>query len=444
MNHTSKFNALMKLIFLRNSQAFAAIGFVGASVFSYYVQPYLEVFNRWNHVKTRIGREMEPNSRVVRIANSAFAKLKVPEALSQKVDIFLTKYAESVALGSLDTDSDGYAFIGLPYFSVYEDSSDIPLEDLTFSSPLFPYAAHSSLGKKRLQLMHISDSALEFLVAREVARLLGSAKLADCRKSETSKFSTFFPSPRMSARIASLSLIATLYLSYQTCYALNRLLRLHIACPRSLRVLNYLGVAALMVLCQRQILVSWQHHVCLALDKAVCEACSDFYAGGIEYYKWKREWNSFWTQVLPVCRKAMRLLRQVSAGSLTPELSPALKYQVQMALSDPAILQRDPSEYYFIPPSIVHMNRSSKDPVPLLEDCSLSYLSAYHLPAYDVNSRQGDEKFASDGETLRLNLPGLLSFGVFPAWLAFIFEMLSFPATCGQRKTQLEFDLLAS
>ncbi|KAL5105653.1 AP-3 complex subunit beta-2 [Taenia crassiceps] len=410
-------------LFLRKSQIFAAAGLVGGVITSCLMQPYLEVFVRWHHVETEHGQEVKPTDRINRIANSVFAKLHVPEAIRSKVDFFLTKNGEAVALGILSDEhsknSNDYAFIGLPYFCTYEDPYDIPLEGMNFASPLFPYTAYSSQGMHRLQLMCLSDSALEFLIAREVASLLGSRKLKEYGTSGVKSTSPFLP-PRLASRVACLSLVVSLYLAYQVCYVLNRLC-LYNTCSRPFRLLGYTGITVLMLLCQRQIIVSWRHNASLALDTAVARANHDLLVGGIEYYDWKRSWNAFWMQILPSSRRAMKVLRDVQRG-----------------LKDPTILHRNPTDYYFIPMSIDQLDNGSQRSSLRLDDCSPSYLSAYHLPGYDANSLQGDEKFASDGETLLFNMAGLLAFGALPVWLASVFEMFSFPVTCTKRKAALE------
>ncbi|CDS36328.1 expressed conserved protein [Echinococcus multilocularis] len=455
-------------LFLGKSQIFAAVGLVSGMVTSCFMQPYLEVFIRWHHVKMDRGREIKPTERISRIANSVFTKLQVPETIRNKVDFFFTKNGEAVALGVLSDDHvknfNDYAFIGLPYFCAYEDPFDIPLEDMNFASPLFPYTAYSAQGMRRLQLMCLSDAALEFLIAREVASLLGSRTLVACGTSEVELSSPFLP-PRLASRVACLSLVVSLYLAYQVCYVLNRLLCLSSTCLRPFRLLGYAGITILMLLCQRQLIVSWRRNASLALDAAVAMADHDILIGGIEYYGWKRNWNAFWMRILPSSRRAMEVLRHVVRAALSTDLPPVLRYQIQRGLKDCTILHREPaselinilggdgdysrlsfsscfsfviSDYYFIPASIDRLDNSSQPFELRLDDCSPAYLSNYRLPGYDVNSLQGDEKFASDGETLLFNMAGLLAFGVLPPWLASIFQILSFPATCAKRKAALE------
>ena len=53
----------------------AAVGLVGGAIFSCTMQPYLEVFTRWNHVKMELGDEMKPPERVNRIAKSVSCAL---------------------------------------------------------------------------------------------------------------------------------------------------------------------------------------------------------------------------------------------------------------------------------------------------------------------------------------------------------------------------------
>ena len=103
-----------------------------------------------------------------------------------------------------------------------------------------------------------------------------------------------------------------------------------------------------MLLCQRQLIVSWKHNTALALDAAIAKADHDILAGGIEYYSWKREWNAFWVRMLPLCRRAMETLRKVTKGTLNPtEISPLLRYQVQDVLRDPTLLHRGANGEFF-------------------------------------------------------------------------------------------------
>lgn len=201
--------------------------------------------------------------------------------------------------------------------------------------------------------MCLSDAALEFLIAREVASLLGSRKLIEYGTSGMESTSSFLP-PRLASRVACLSLVASLYLAYQVCYVLNRLLCLSTTCLRPFRLLGYTGITVLMLLCQRQLIISWRHNAALALDSAVAKADHDFLVGGIEYYDWKRSWNAFWMRILPSSRRAMKVLRSVTRAALTTELSPLLRYQVQRGLKDPTILYRDPaSELTNIPALLI-------------------------------------------------------------------------------------------
>ncbi|VDO15404.1 unnamed protein product [Rodentolepis nana] len=433
------------------SQLLGAACLLGGGIFSSLVQSHLEVFNRWIHVEKEYDQDMKPPDRVIRLAKSVFDKMHIPEPISNKIDFFLTKNAESIAIGTLrvsdSADFKGYAFIGLPCFCGYEQTEDIPLEDLQFSSlvfllialkPLFPFTMLSEQAKRRLDLMCISDAALEFLIAREVAALLGSSKLADfCQQASSYGEQTLgtFLSPRAVSHISRLSFIGTLYVAYQVCFGLNRLLGLHSAVSRSARGMVYIGVTALLLICQHQLLVAWRHFRALSLDAAVAGCHSSLRNGGIEYYSWRREWNAFWTvSILPSARKAMLTLANVTRGSLGEDgeqMSSVLKYQIQRTLNG-----CDSEDQYYIPASVEQC--FEKKTGLRLDDCNPSYLLAYRLPTYDVNTQKGDEKFVSDGDVLRFNMGGLLAFGAVPRWLASIYQVFSFPATCGQRKAALE------
>ena len=192
--------------------------------------------------------------------------------------------------------------------------------------------------------MCISEAALQFLIAREVANLLGFHKLLEFESIQPGTTSSFLP-PRLTSRISCLSLVGSLYLAYQVCYALHHFLRIP---SIALRLFSYTGITVLMLLCQRQLIVSWKHNTALALDAAIAKADHDILAGGIEYYSWKREWNAFWVRMLPLCRRAMETLRKVTKGTLNPtEISPLLRYQVQDVLRDPTLLHRGANGEFF-------------------------------------------------------------------------------------------------
>nr|CDS32905.1 expressed conserved protein [Hymenolepis microstoma] len=425
------------------SQLIAATCLLGGGIVSSLIQSHLEVFNRWIHVKKQYDQDMELPDRVSRIAKSVFNKMHIPEMISSKIDFFLTNNAESIALGTLrKSDSGkfkGYAFVGLPFICAFEQTEDIPLEDLRFSSPLFPFTMFSEQAKRRLDLMCISDAALEFLIAREIAAILSSSKLAEyCQQSPSScvgqTLGTFL-SPRAVSHISRLSFIGTLYVAYQICFGLNRLLGLRSVVSRSARGMAYIGVTALLLICQHQLLVAWRHSCALSLDAAVADCHPSLRVGGVEYYSWRREWNTFWTlSILPSARKAMLTLANVTRASLGEDgeqVSSLLKYQIQRALNG-----SDSKDQYYVPSSVEQC--FEKKTALRLDDCNLSYLSSYRLPTYEVNTQKGDEKFASDGDVLRFNMEGLLAFGAVPGWLASIYQVFSFPATCGQRKAALE------
>lgn len=71
--HCSHFLLLLAAMnaFLRaHSQKFAAAAFAGAALLSYTAQPHVEVFTRWQHMKTLAGgQEMRPSPRILEIAN---------------------------------------------------------------------------------------------------------------------------------------------------------------------------------------------------------------------------------------------------------------------------------------------------------------------------------------------------------------------------------------
>lgn len=126
----------------------------------------------WHFVSCLLLNFLSPISLLLSNTNcfKVFAKLKIPEEVSRKVDFFLTKNAEAVALGSLRNPDDNYAFIGLPHFCIYEEPSDIPVEDLNFASYVYLFfpefhfkSAYQSCFFSRIG--HLSASSLRSYLA---------------------------------------------------------------------------------------------------------------------------------------------------------------------------------------------------------------------------------------------------------------------------------------
>ncbi|VDN16832.1 unnamed protein product [Dibothriocephalus latus] len=119
---------------LRHSQKLAALGFAASAAISWTMQPYVEVFTRWSQMRMNNGRELAPTQRICGLCDRVCTRLGVPPHLRQQLDLFFTDSAECVALGNLNGDPEGYAFVGLPYFSRYATESEIPLENLEFAT----------------------------------------------------------------------------------------------------------------------------------------------------------------------------------------------------------------------------------------------------------------------------------------------------------------------
>ncbi len=101
-------------------------------------------------------------------------------------------------------------------------------------------------------------------------------------------------------------------------------------------------------------------------------------------------------------------------------------------------------DVFFVPPSVRYGDRVSK---PLrVDECTLPVYRDARVPAYCANDEAGDELFAADGQSLSsggLGLTSLLAFGALPSPLATFFQIASGrPATCSQRKTALENQVL--
>ncbi|VDL99946.1 unnamed protein product [Schistocephalus solidus] len=424
---------------LHHSQKFAALGFTATAALAWALQPYADVFTRWSQMRvSNNNRELAPTQRVCHLCDLVCTRLSVPSHLRQQLDIFFTDSAESVALGDLNGDPKGYAFVGLPYFSRYATESEIPLNNLEFATPLFPHAAFSELGKERISLMFIPEDVLEFLLAREIVTLLGSAHLSKLTNTTvTSAWS--FPAPRTMSRIASLSLVSAVYLAYQVAYVLNRLLGLRTLWSPPIRLLAYMGILGLMLLCQRQLLVAWRHQVCFNVDRAVGSLGDDMCAKGIAYYSWKLRWNAFWTHRLAECHRALDTFQRVTRGVQELELPLLLKQHLQMA--DFAVEKSHP-DYYYLPPALAVSCYGARCALRF-DSCTLDSRSC-RLPTYNANTPTGEERFASDGQSLQPSLSGILAFGAMPsAPLAHLLQLICAPATSAQRRAALERQIIS-
>ncbi|KAL7055135.1 hypothetical protein AAHC03_024473 [Spirometra sp. Aus1] len=423
---------------LRHSQKLAALGFATSAVLSWTLQPYSEAFTRWSQMRMNRDRELPPTERICRLCDQVCTRLGLPPHLRRQLDLFFTDSAESVALGNLNGDPQGYAFVGLPYFFRYATEAEIPLQNFEFATPLFPHTAFSEMGKERISLMLIPDDALEFLLAREIVALLGSAHLTKLTSTvSTSPWS--FPAPRTMSRIASLSLLSAVYLAYQVAYVLNRLLGLRTLWSPPARLLAYMGIVGLMLLCQRQLLVAWRHQVCFNVDRAVGSLGDDMRAKGIAYYSWKLRWNAFWTHRLVECRRAMDIFQRVTRGVRDLELSLLIRQNLQMG---DFALEKSPPDFYYLPPALAVSCYGARCALRF-DSCTLDSRNC-RLPAYNANTPTGEERFASDGQSLQPSLSGILAFGAMPsAPLANLLQLVCAPATSAQRRTALERQLIA-
>ncbi|BHF83823.1 hypothetical protein SprV_0902697000 [Sparganum proliferum] len=119
---------------LRHSQKLAALGFATSAALSWTLQPYAEAFTRWSQMRINKDRELPPTEKICRLCDQVCTRLGLPPHLRRQLDLFFTDSAESVALGDLNGDPKGYAFVGLPYFSRYATEAEIPLQNLEFAT----------------------------------------------------------------------------------------------------------------------------------------------------------------------------------------------------------------------------------------------------------------------------------------------------------------------
>ncbi|KAH8856884.1 hypothetical protein KSF78_0009356 [Schistosoma japonicum] len=274
----------LSIFFVKHSQKFAFLCTVTACSLTYYIQPYYEVLCRWSITKFHTEWEEKPSERIQRLTKEVYSHFNMTDYQRSQLDIFLTSVDESLVLGSLH--SPGYAFIGLPYFFGYENSLEIPLDSLDFNRPYFPYGPFTKIGQERMDLMILPESALRFLIAREIVRLQGV----------TSTGQKIPISPRDQSLLTANSIIGSLYLSYQAIYLLNKTIKLPLRVSPASRVLVYTLIPLFSLFLQHQILLAWRKHCCLLVDQIVCSLGESFRQGGLQYYDWRLRWNRFWAK----------------------------------------------------------------------------------------------------------------------------------------------------
>ncbi|VDP74861.1 unnamed protein product [Schistosoma curassoni] len=147
--------------------------------------------------------------------------------------------------------------------------------------------------------MNLPESALKFLIAREIIRLQG-VTITDQK----------LP---LSARSQSLltinSIIGSFYLSYQTIFLLNRTTRLPLRVSIASKLLIYTFIYLSGLFFQHQIILAWRRYCCLRADQIVCSLGESFRQGGLQYYDWRLRWNQFWAERQEEFKERKRLIK---------------------------------------------------------------------------------------------------------------------------------------
>ncbi|TGZ71884.1 hypothetical protein CRM22_002401 [Opisthorchis felineus] len=422
-------------IFLaRHSQKLAlAFGTLAIGI-TYGCQPYYEVCCRWSLVQHKANGETRPSDRILRAFDEVCGEFGLSEKQKAQLDIFLMGGDQPVALGSLV--SKGYAFIGLPACAFYSDTSEIPTDALDFYTPHFPYGPFSVPGQRRLELMVLPDDALRFLIARELLRL------GAC----TADGASLLASARSNSVFTMTGIIGSLYAAYQVAYVLNRRFELPLRWMFSSRLMLYMGISLVALLCQWQVMLAWRRHNCLRVDEIVASLNESFLRGGVAYYTWRLRLNQFWHE---------HILRYRSAalGSKKTESTVDVLTAYQDEQRQAGLLKQENAEVgetapgasssdtgYFLPrvDRVVEQTDTSAWPV----DTDRPMHSGQFQ--YSINPRTsscGNERWAGDGEPPGFGLTALLSLGRIAPPMAWFFGLFCYPATSHTRLQLLEAKL---
>ncbi|CAH8558936.1 unnamed protein product [Schistosoma turkestanicum] len=406
------------IFFVKHSQKLALLSAATACSLTYFVQPYYEVLCRWSTSQFDIGWETKPSQRVLRITKDICSHFTMTDYQKSQLDVFLTSVDESLVLGSIK--SPGYAFIGLPYFFRYESSAEIPLDSLDFYRSYFPYGPFSKVGRDRLELMVLPESALKFLIAREIVRLRGV----------TATGQKLPLSARGQSLLTANSIIGSLYLSYQAIFLLNRTFKLPILMSTVSKVLIYTLIPLFGLFCQHQIILAWRRYCCLRADQIVSSLDESFRQGGLQYYDWRLRWNQFWAKRQEEFKERKRLIKANNHDE-TMKFDPVTQYQLENERSS----EKNTTETdYYLP-------KSENDPLdPVIIQKQLSNESQQKNANYYQRNRfnhSGNELWAGDGDGINLGWTGILSVGLMPRIISSFFNLFSSPATSSQRYNQL-------
>ncbi|CAH8626383.1 unnamed protein product [Heterobilharzia americana] len=269
-----------------------------------------------------------------------------------------------------------------------------------------------------MELMIIPESALRFLIAREIVRLQGI----------TSTGLKLTLSARGQSLLTIGGLIGSLYLSYQAIFLLNRGMKLPLRAPIVTRMLIYPLLPLFTVFLQHQIMLAWRRRCCLRADQIVCSLGESFRQGGLEYYNWRLRWNQFWATRYAETKERQELNRK---GDKISGFDPVAQYQLEREENSTEKSKAGPD--YYLP---ISENFSLDGSQIIMHNQLNSQSELKHCRIYRFN-KSGNELWAGDGDGIGFGLTGILIVGLIPRVLASFFSIFSCPATSRQRYNQL-------
>ncbi|CAL8081040.1 unnamed protein product [Calicophoron daubneyi] len=399
----------------RHSQKFAFVFASTGFSIAYLLQPYYEVFARWALVKTENAQEEHPSKRVPVVAAEVRQHFKLNERQDAQLDLFLTAIDQSTVVGSLN--GKGYAFLGLPYFSIFSNTLEIPVDSVEFNSAYFPHGPYSRLGQQRLELMVIPESALRFLIARELVRL----------GAKTSSGTHLYASPRTKCLATIGGMIGGSYTAYQFAYAVNRIYRLRERTLLPSRLLLYAFISLVALFSQYQVLLAWRRHSCFAADRIAASLDESYLHGGLAYYEWRLRWNRFWYERFAEFQMNQKeIARKKQAG-----FDPVLEYQQEEAkvktTNGPSSKAGRIDEYY-LPTYAAAAEEMEGDNHKTNASTGQKTGRESSYSAHPRLRASGVERWAGDGDGLAFGLTESLTVGVVPSPLAWLLGLFSSPA----------------
>ncbi|VDP88851.1 unnamed protein product [Echinostoma caproni] len=311
----------LSLFFAKHSQKLALLTSVSGIGFAYAMQPYYEVFLRWALIKTREGRELRPSKRIRELTDTVCSQFDLSDEQKAKLDVFLIAPDQSASIGSILTN--GYAFIGLPFFTTYSDQLEIPTDEGEFYTCVIKDGSSSKeiiarISKARAayagfkNLRRRCDVALK-LKSRVYYAAVRSVLLYGCdtlnllvedirrlavldnrclRSLSQVGWSDQVPH-QLHSFFCFLSVDQRTKKSIQVSYIFNRAFRLPARVSTPARLLCYTTLAAVGLFCQWQGLLAWRRYLAFRIDQIVARMNPTMLQAGLIYYDWRLRLNRF-------------------------------------------------------------------------------------------------------------------------------------------------------